>query len=279
MVALGRAAGSAAGGCGCGAGAGAGRADDPGRGRARHHPAGVERHGASARRRSGRARRRPCRRCLPRRLRARRTRSAVVFEERSAELRRARRPRQPPGASSAGPRRRARVLVGVCAERSLEMVVGLLGILKAGGAYLPLDPDYPRERLAGMVSDAGLRVVLMQGALAAVLPLPEGVAASCSTAAEFGVAQPFDCGGERCRRWSDLHPGHLAYMIYTSGSTGKPKGAAQHARGSAQPSAVDAGRLWADGRRRGAAEDAVQLRRFGVGVLLAADRGGAAGGG
>ena len=59
------------------------------------------------------------------------------------------------------------VLVGVCAERSPEMVVGLLGILKAGGAYLPLDPEYPRERLADMVSDAGLRVVLMQGALAA----------------------------------------------------------------------------------------------------------------
>ena len=67
------------------------------------------------------------------------------------------------------------VLVGVLAERSLELVVGLLAVLKAGGAYLPLDPDYPAERLTDMVSDAGLRVVLMQGALAAALPLPEGV--------------------------------------------------------------------------------------------------------
>ena len=66
------------------------------------------------------------------------------------------------------------VLVGVLAERSLEMVVGLLGILKAGGAYLPLDPNYPRERLGGMVADAGLSVVLLQEALAAALPLPEG---------------------------------------------------------------------------------------------------------
>ena len=71
-----------------------------------------------------------------------------MFEDRGAELRRARRPRQPPGASSAEPRRRARDLVGLLVERSPEMVVGLLGILKAGGAYLPLDPNYPRERLA-----------------------------------------------------------------------------------------------------------------------------------
>ena len=70
------------------------------------------------------------------------------------------------------------MLVGVCAERSLEMVVGLLAVLKAGGAYVPLDPEYPAERLADMVADAGLGVVLMQGAVAAALPLPEGVTAS-----------------------------------------------------------------------------------------------------
>ena len=56
------------------------------------------------------------------------------------------------------------MLVGVCAERSLELVVGLLAVLKAGGAYLPLDPEYPAERLTDMVSDAALRVVLLQGA-------------------------------------------------------------------------------------------------------------------
>ena len=55
------------------------------------------------------------------------------------------------------------MLVGVCAERSLELVVGLLAVLKAGGAYVPLDPEYPAERLTDMVADAGLRVVLTAG--------------------------------------------------------------------------------------------------------------------
>ena len=67
------------------------------------------------------------------------------------------------------------MLVGVCAERSLELVVGLLAVLKAGGAYLPLDPEYPAERLTDMVSDAGLRVVLLQGAAVEALPLQDGV--------------------------------------------------------------------------------------------------------
>ena len=99
-------------------------------------------------------------------------------------------------------------------------------VLKAGGAYLPLDPEYPAERLTDMVSDAGLRVVLMQGAAVEALPLPDGV-----------TAHPARCW-MRLRRLrsalasasapalDDLHADHLAYMIYTSGSTGKPKGAA-----------------------------------------------------
>ena len=62
------------------------------------------------------------------------------------------------------------VVVGLCVERSLEMVVGLLGILKAGGAYLPLDPDYPPERLAFMLADAGAPVLLTRAALRAHLP-------------------------------------------------------------------------------------------------------------
>src|SRR5206468_3059975 len=61
-------------------------------------------------------------------------------------------------------------LVGVCAERSLELVVGLLGILKSGGAYLPLDPAYPTERLAFMLKDARVRVLLTQERLVATLP-------------------------------------------------------------------------------------------------------------
>src|SRR5207244_8855777 len=62
------------------------------------------------------------------------------------------------------------VVVGLCVERSLEMLVGLLGILKAGGAYLPLDPGYPRERLAFMLSDAGAPVLVTQAALRGQLP-------------------------------------------------------------------------------------------------------------
>ncbi len=65
------------------------------------------------------------------------------------------------------------VLVGVCAERSVELVVGLVAVLKAGGAYVPLDPEYPAARLTGMMTDAGLGVVLTQRAIAPRLALPK----------------------------------------------------------------------------------------------------------
>ncbi len=111
---------------------------------------------------------------------------------------------------------------GVCAERSLELVVGLLAVLKAGGAYLPLDPEYPAGRLTDMVSDAELRVVLLQGAAVEALPLQNGVTRirlelDASSSALPSVSAP---------ALDDLQADHLAYMIYTSGSTGKPKGAA-----------------------------------------------------
>src|SRR6185369_1371541 len=89
-------------------------------------------------------------------------------------------------------------LVGLSSERSLEMVVGLLGILKAGAAYLPLDPAYPAERLAFILADAEPRLVLTQERLAGVLPVP--------------------------RVTPKIGPADLAYVIYTSGSTGQPKG-------------------------------------------------------
>jgi amino acid adenylation domain-containing protein len=91
------------------------------------------------------------------------------------------------------------VTVGLHVERSLELIVGILGILKAGGAYVPIDPSYPAERVAFMVSDSGARVVL---------------------------TQEFDWhGAEKTEPFtSDVSPHHLAYVIYTSGSTGKPKG-------------------------------------------------------
>ncbi|MCO8170254.1 amino acid adenylation domain-containing protein, partial [Pseudomonas sp. 21LCFQ02] len=109
-------------------------------------------------------------------------------------------------------------LVGIAAERSVEMVVGLLAILKAGGAYVPLDPEYPTERLAYMLEDSGIRLLLSQSHLD--LPLSEGV-----------QRIDLDQQGDWLAGFADSNPQvlltgeHLAYVIYTSGSTGKPKGA------------------------------------------------------
>jgi len=112
----------------------------------------------------------------------------------------------------------ADVLVGVCVERSLELVVALLAILKAGGAYVPLDPGYPAERLAFMLGDTQAPVVLTQAMLRDRLPA--------------GTARVL-CLDRDAPTWSDASvdnpapaagPQHLAYVIYTSGSTGRPKG-------------------------------------------------------
>ena len=111
--------------------------------------------------------------------------------------------------------------VGLCVERSLEMVVGLLGVLKAGGAYVPLDPSYPPERLQYMLADAAPKVLLIQARLGEIFS---------KTAAEVIALD---------QQWSEiarqpvnnlnidalgLKAHHLAYVIYTSGSTGQPKG-------------------------------------------------------
>ena len=105
----------------------------------------------------------------------------------------------------------------VCMDRSVNLPVALLGILKAGGGYLPLDPRYPRERLAFMAEDAGVDVVVTDSASQA--SLPDGRFRVVSMDA-LGDA-PDDAGG---RPVSDVQADHLAYMIYTSGSTGRPKG-------------------------------------------------------
>ncbi|WP_157222805.1 non-ribosomal peptide synthetase, partial [Pseudomonas sp. S13.1.2] len=110
------------------------------------------------------------------------------------------------------------VLVGLAAERSLAMVVGLLGVLKAGGAYVPLDPDYPADRLGYMIEDSGIRLLLTQEHLEHRLLLPEGL--KCLYLEDAGVGQP---EGDL----EDLGCGtSLAYVMYTSGSTGRPKGVA-----------------------------------------------------
>ncbi|QZP19256.1 non-ribosomal peptide synthase/polyketide synthase [Pseudomonas sp. DR208] len=110
-------------------------------------------------------------------------------------------------------------LVGICVERSIEMVVGLLAILKAGGAYVPLDPEYPRERLAYMIDDSGIQLLLSQRDLLPLLPT-EGIQV-------IALDQPASWldGYNRQSPSVDLQALNLAYVIYTSGSTGKPKGA------------------------------------------------------
>ena len=149
---------------------------------------------------------------------ARRTpeRVALVFEEQSlsyGELdRRASRLAQHLRQLGVGPD----VPVGLFVERSLEMVVGILGVLKAGGAYVPMDPSYPEERLAFMLSDAKVGVVLTQGSLLTKLP----------SGAQLVRLDEFDWHGEKKAAAEDagVGPQHLAYVIYTSGSTGRPKG-------------------------------------------------------
>jgi amino acid adenylation domain-containing protein/non-ribosomal peptide synthase protein (TIGR01720 family) len=111
------------------------------------------------------------------------------------------------------------VAVGVCAERSVEMVVALLGILKAGGAYVPLDPALPRERLAFMLEDAGIKVLLTQRGLSDVLPASGAAVLFLETELK-GVGNEGELGVE-----NTVTADNLAYVIYTSGSTGRPKGA------------------------------------------------------
>ncbi len=109
------------------------------------------------------------------------------------------------------------VLVGICIERSWEMVVGLLGILKAGGAYVPLDPTYPQERLNWMVEDAQIGLLLTQERLAHLkLQAPQIV---CLDRESDIIAQQNQQNPD-----SEVTANHLVYVIYTSGSTGKPKG-------------------------------------------------------
>ncbi|HTG36439.1 MAG TPA: non-ribosomal peptide synthase/polyketide synthase [Thermoanaerobaculia bacterium] len=113
------------------------------------------------------------------------------------------------------------VLVGVCAERSLEMVVALLAVLKAGGGYVPLDPSYPADRLAYMLEDSRVPVLLAQTAVLDRLPAPE---ARVVLLDGKGAGEE-DGAPEEQEPAAAVTPGNVAYMIYTSGSTGRPKGA------------------------------------------------------
>ncbi|MEJ1929778.1 amino acid adenylation domain-containing protein, partial [Nostoc sp. NIES-2111] len=114
----------------------------------------------------------------------------------------------------------ADVLVGLCVERSLEMVIGLLGILKAGGAYVPLDPEYPSDRLSFILEDTQVKVLLTQQRLIDRLPSNQARVICLDTEAEV-ISQ---CSTDNII--SGVQPNNLVYIIYTSGSTGKPKGIA-----------------------------------------------------
>ena len=110
-------------------------------------------------------------------------------------------------------------LVAVCMERSLEMVIGLLGVLKAGAAYVPMDPSYPAERLAYMLEDSGAEILLTQRRVMS------------ETLGYSGEVLCLDEEWSKDDKWNPIEPkqgaqaDNLAYVIYTSGSTGQPKGA------------------------------------------------------
>ena len=109
-------------------------------------------------------------------------------------------------------------LVGICVERSLEMIVGILGILKAGGAYVPLDPEYPQERLSFMLEDSQVKVLVTQAKLVESIPEHQAQLICLDTDWEK-IAQNITSNPE-----NKSEPENLTYIIYTSGSTGKPKG-------------------------------------------------------
>jgi len=115
------------------------------------------------------------------------------------------------------------VLVGICLDRSIEVVIAVLAVLKAGGAYVPLDPSYPKERLDFMIGDASVPVLLSAQRLLPLLP---------ETQARVLALDTLDLRGESASRPSSAATDeHLAYVIYTSGSTGKPKGSMLEHRG------------------------------------------------
>lgn len=109
------------------------------------------------------------------------------------------------------------VLVGLHLERSFDLVIGMLAVLKAGGAYVPLDLIYPKERLAFMLEDAGLKVLLTQQRLVTTLPEHQATTVMLDSWDRFASESGADLDAE-------VNSDNLAYVLYTSGSTGRPKG-------------------------------------------------------
>jgi len=112
------------------------------------------------------------------------------------------------------------ICVGICVERSIELVIGILGVLKAGGVYVPLDPKYPKERLAFIINDANISIVITQDHLISQLPKYETTVLCIDSDDDI---LNYECKDNPTRK---LNSNNLAYIIYTSGSTGDPKGVA-----------------------------------------------------
>lgn len=110
------------------------------------------------------------------------------------------------------------MLVGICLERSIEMIVGMLGILKAGGAFVPLDPSQPQERLAFILADTKVEILLTLKKLVAGISVPQGHLVCLDTECENIATE------SKNNPKSSVQSENLAYTIYTSGSTGQPKG-------------------------------------------------------
>jgi amino acid adenylation domain-containing protein len=110
-------------------------------------------------------------------------------------------------------------IVGISMDRSMELIVGMLGILKSGAAYLPMDPAYPNDRLSYMAENSGLNLILTEEEYADTLSMPAGVR---MIAMDEEAAAIMACSDATLEL--ELSPQSLAYVIYTSGSTGKPKG-------------------------------------------------------
>ncbi|MDJ0745818.1 MAG: amino acid adenylation domain-containing protein [Xenococcaceae cyanobacterium MO_167.B27] len=119
----------------------------------------------------------------------------------------------------------AETKIGIFCDRSLEMVIGLLGILKAGGAYIPIDPNYPQERVTYLLADSQVKILLTQKKLQD--KIPHHNAKTICLDSDWDVIKSHSEENPN----ADISPDNLAYIIYTSGSTGKPKGAMNTHRG------------------------------------------------
>jgi non-ribosomal peptide synthetase component F len=142
-----------------------------------------------------------------------------------------------------------RRLAGLCMDRSLDMVVCLLGVMQAGGAYVPLDFEFPDERIAYMVQDSGAAIILTQGSLQERLRalIPAGTKLVALDEQWPEIHERAQGASLRSR----VRPNHLAYVMYTSGSTGRPKGVmVEHRQIVAYVTAIQKKLRFEEGARR-----------------------------